>query len=907
MITWVVLSGVLYMLLLFWIANRAEKIKNHKLLKHPMLHMLALAVYCTTWTYYGGIGRVTTNGIDFLSIYLGPTIMLGLCFGVMQKIFKISKQLHITSIADFISVRYGKNATLGVLITVCSVFGIVPYIALQLKAIVTSLEVFNHVELLDQSASATDYSVIAISTTIVLAIFSILYGARKLDTSEKHQGLIAVIAFESLFKLIVFLCVGVFIVFFVFDGFADITEKLSSKQDIKHLFTLSQDGGYTSWFTMICLSCFAIILLPRQFHVNFVENDSLNNIKQSTWSLPLYFIIINFLVLPIALGGMYLFHNTNVSPDNYLIAIPLYFKANGLAIFTWLGGLSAATGMIIVETIALSIMISNSIVIPLFLTTYRVRYDEPRSNINQILTIRRLSILGVLFLALVFYLIIAQSSSLVSIGLISFGAVANFAPGLFAGLFFKHSNSKGIIAGLSVGFVVWMFTSLLPHGVSSQIVSKELVENGLFGISFLKPNALFGLSALDPLSHSLFWTLGLNVLTTIIFSMFTKKTSQESYYAEVYVDNQNFDSSINYQAAWKGNAKLEDLYYVLGNFIGMAKAQSLINKYAEKKNMNLSQGNTVPNELVAFTERLLGGVVGTIAARSIIKRSTDEEEISFKEMYAIIKENQKVKASNIELRKKSIALQKAGEALHKANQELNKADQQKNEFLYTVTHEIKTPLTSIIALSEIVNDNPDLDDEEKGKYLQSVISEANRLSHLINQVLKLEKYEAGKQRLNIKQVDLSKLITSTAETFEGIIKNKSLLLDLHLTNAMMLVSCDAELIKQVLVNLLGNAIKYAQSQITIHTHFTEDEWQVWVSDDGKGISESEKHLIFDKFFQAQNQNLKKPEGSGLGLAISKKILDLHNGKIWADTSYAKGAHIVFSLPIHAEQNQNNEP
>ncbi|MBN8856771.1 MAG: HAMP domain-containing histidine kinase, partial [Sphingobacteriales bacterium] len=293
---------------------------------------------------------------------------------------------------------------------------------------------------------------------------------------------------------------------------------------------------------------------------------------------------------------------------------------------------------------------------------------------------------------------------------------------------------------------------------------------------------------------------------------------------------------------------------------------------------------------------------GATAARSLIKRSTLEEEISYREMYAIIQENQKVREFNRELMKKSAELQKASSALKKANEELNKADQIKNEFLYTVTHELKTPLTSIIALSEIVLDNPDLDETTKEMYLQSTINEANRLANLINQVLRIEKFEAGKQRLNLSQVDLRDLVREVAQTLEGSIQMKALQLELQLTNAMMLLSCDRDLIKQVLVNLMGNALKYAKTKITVHTHFTEDEWQVWVSDDGKGIDAGEKELIFDKFFQAQNQSLRKPEGSGLGLAISKKIIDLHNGRIWADTSYAVGAHIAFSLPAHFDSN-----
>lgn len=908
MITWVVLFGILYLLLLFVIAGRAEKLrKDNKWIRHPWVHTFAMAVFCTTWTYYGGVGRATENGLDFLTIYIGPTIMLAVSFGMVQKIFKISKQLHIASLADFISVRFGKNSTLGVLVTIGSIMGLVPYIALQLKAIVSSLEVFNHIDLLEKSGSTTDLNIIALVTTIVLAAFSILYGARKLDTSEKHPGLMAVIAFESIFKLLVLLAVGIFIVFGVFDGLGDMMQKVSFKQNIEHLFTIKSSSSYITWMTMLALASFAIILLPRQFHINFVENDKVSNLKHSVWSFPTYLILMNIVILPIALCGMYMFNGTAVSPDTYVLAIPLKLESYGLAILTWLGGLSAATGMIIMETIALSIMVSNNIVIPLFLTSYTVRKNEPQSNLKRILLIRRMSIVAILLASLMFYLFIAPKTSLVSIGLISFGAVANFAPALIAGLYFKNANKNGVIAGLCIGFGVWMFTSLVPQLAGTFLIPEHIVTDGLFGWNLLRPTALFGLEILEPLAHSLFWSLGCNVLVLVMVSMFTKRTLQESFFSELYVDNSKYDNDLNIKGAWKGSAQLRDLYQVLGDFIGLKKAESLINKYAEKNEIDLGANEPAHNKLVAFTERLLSGIIGATAARSLIKRATVEEEISYREMYAIIQDNQKVRASNKELTKKSAELQKASAALKRANDELSKADQVKNEFLYTVTHELKTPLTSIIALSEIVMDNEDLDPEQKAMYLESVVKEANRLSHLINQVLRIEKFEAGKQRLSLSQVDLRDLIKETAMSVEGTLQTRSLQLDMQLTNAMMLVSCDSDMVKQVLVNLLGNAMKYAKAKVSIHTHFTADEWQIWVSDDGKGIEESEKELIFDKFFQAQNQSLRKPEGSGLGLAISKKIIDLHGGKIWADTSYAIGAHIAFSLPAHFEDlNHNHE-
>lgn len=896
MLILVTVFGFLYLLLLFFIANQAERYKNKQWLQHPLMHTLCMAVFCTTWTYYGSIGRAATNGIDFLAIYLGPTMMMLLGYGLQRKIFNISKGLHINSLADLISVRFGKNFTLGALVTICSIIALVPYIGLQLKAIVSSLEVFIHAD--EGSAPLSDniFTIIAIITTAVLCVFSLLYGARKLDANENHPGLLAVIAFESLFKLIIFIIIGSVITFGFNDGLGDILERIAVQQPVSQLFTLHESSSYGLWVAMMVLAAFAFILLPRQFHINFIENKKFYNIKFGTWAFPLYLLLINLFILPIAYCGMYLFDQGSWQADMFVLTIPLHFKQYGLAVLSWLGGLSAATGMIIIETIALSIMVSNNIVTPLFYATNNVRKGIQHNHQSQILNIRRLSIVAILTIALVYYLFLGQHNSLVSIGLVSFGALVNFAPTLLFSLYWKQITSLGAIIGILSGFIVWFFTAVIPQAVQNGFIHDAIMHEGLFGIHFLKPHALFGVTMLEPISHSLFWSLLFNVLSIIIVSLSTQRTRFEVYYAELYVDNDRFDKGMSYEVAWKGHAKLADLYKLLGNFIGNVKARKLIQEYADSQQISTNLQQPAHTKLVVYTERVLGGVIGAAAARMLMKRSTDEEEISYKEMYQIIKENQLVKANNKLLKQQSTELQEKTKLLKEANQRLRTADEQKNEFLYTVTHELKTPLTSIIALSEIVHDHPDLEEEKRSLYLSSVIKEANRLSHLISQVLKLEKFEAGQLRLNIKQVDLGDLIKNTTATFKGTLQAKNIELELQLTNAMILVSCDEDMITQVLVNLVGNAVKFAQHKITIRTFEAPDYWEIWVSDDGKGIPASDHAMIFDKFFQAKNQDIKKPEGSGLGLAICKKIIDLHNGSIRVDQSHSSGAHLVFTLP-----------
>jgi Na+/proline symporter/signal transduction histidine kinase len=889
----VILCCAFYLLVLFAVAYTAEWFarRGKSFVSNPYVYALSLAVFCTAWTYYGSVGRAAEKGMDFLTTYLGPLVMAPLFWIVMRKMLRICRSQRITSIADFISSRYGKNFSIAVVVTVFSVFAIIPYISLQLKAISAS-----YLLLTQTTAAGNLFADSSFYITIALALFTILFSTRTVDAGEKHEGMVAAIAFESIIKLIAFIAAGIFVTYQLFNGLGDIFQQGIERQDLQHLFVLEPHTSYLSWLILIFLSMLAIVFLPRQFQVTIVENTNENHLKKAIWLFPLYLLLINVFVLPIAIAGKLTF-GSGVKADDYVLALPIASDNKSLALIIFIGGFAAATSMIIVATIALATMISNNLVMPVLIASARFR-NVINQKINfYVLVIRRISIILVLLTAYLYNVLVAEKFSLVSLGLVSFAAVAQFAPAMLGGMYWKNANRKGALAGMIAGFTIWFYTLVLPTLVSAGYIPESVITKGLFGWNCLKPSSLFGLEGMDYLSHSVFWSLLLNTLLFVVISLYTKATAEEQYQAEIFTDIFKHSTTAESHIVWKGTAYVPDLTSLLENFLGKERTERLMGNYASRHRINL-QTAKADARLVNFTERVLSGVIGSASARIMVSSVTKEEELRIDEVLHILRESQQNIELNKELRKKSTELQKATEQLTAANEQLKNMDVLKDEFLYTVTHELRTPLTSIRALSEIVHDNPDMADEQKQQYLNAVVRETERLSHLITQVLNLERYESGRQQLQYSSINMNELIASCVTSLQPLADEKEIRLQTKLPDSQQLIRCDEDLIRQVLINLISNAIKFTEprtGEVIVGTQDTVDELEVYVKDNGKGISKELHELIFDKFFQAKNQTLKKPQGSGLGLAICKKILDMHGGKIWVESEEGKGSRFIFTL------------
>src|SRR5215510_8129046 len=514
----IVLSSFAYLGLLFAIAYYADQRADagRPVIASPYIYSLSLAVYATAWTFYGSVGRAASDGVGFLPIYIGPTLMIALWWVVLRKILRISKQNRITSLADFIASRYGKSALVAGLVTVIAVIGILPYISLQLKAVSTSFAIlvqYPEIALPGQSGALSMREDTALWVALILAAFTIVFGTRHLDAAEHHPGLVAAIAFESLVKLLAFLAVGLFVTFGIYDGFGDLAARAAAEPRLREMMAPlgGVAGGYASWVWLTVLSMLAILFLPRQFQVAVIENVDERHLKKAVWLFPLYMVAINLFVLPIAFGGRLAFPQGSIDADTFVLALPMAFQQESLALLVFIGGLSAATGMVIVETIALSTMACNDLVMPVLLRLRSLRLNERHDLTGLLLGIRRGAIVLILLLGYLYFRLAGEAYALVSIGLISFAAVAQFAPAALGGIFWKGGTRRGALAGLCAGFAVWCYTLLLPAFARSAWLPIGLLEHGPFGIALLKPLALFGLSGLDQITHAMIWSMLANI------------------------------------------------------------------------------------------------------------------------------------------------------------------------------------------------------------------------------------------------------------------------------------------------------------------------------------------------------------------------------------------------------------
>ena len=509
----IIAVSLAYLGVLFAIAYYGDRgaERGRSLIANPTIYALSLAVYCTTWTFYGSVGRAAGTGIGFLPIYLGPTMIAALWWWVLVKMIRIAKANRITSIADFVASRYGKSQLLGGLVTVIAVIGIVPYISLQLKAVSNSFTIllgYPDIVMPSRAEELPIWRDTALLIALTMAAFTIVFGTRHLDATERHEGMVAAIAFESIVKLIAFSAVGLWVTFGLFDGFADIFDRAAAIPDLARLMQVSNSASsYGSWASLTLLSMLSVMFLPRQFQIAIVENVNEDHVRKAIWLFPLYLLLINIFVLPIALGGLLHFSNGGVDADTFVLTLPMAQKQEWLALLVFIGGLSAATGMVIVETIALSTMVCNDLVMPLLLRSDWFRLHERKDLSGLLLAIRRGAIVAILLLGYIYFRAAGEAYALVGIGLISFAAVAQFAPVIFGGMYWKGGTREGALAGLLVGFGVWAYTLLLPSFAKSGWLPHGFLQDGLFGVALLRPTQLFGLVGMDEITHCLFWSL----------------------------------------------------------------------------------------------------------------------------------------------------------------------------------------------------------------------------------------------------------------------------------------------------------------------------------------------------------------------------------------------------------------
>ena len=891
-----------YVALLFAVAYYGDKRadQGRSIISNPYIYALSLAVYCTAWTYYGSVGRAANTGPDFLTIYLGPTLMATLGWLVLKKIIRISKVHHITSIADFVASRYGKSSTLGGMVTIIAVLGVIPYISLQLKAISASFLIVKQYPSMDMPATMPGlpfFHDTAFYVALLLAVFAILFGTRHLDVTERHEGLVAAIAFESVVKLVAFVTVGLFVTYVVYDGFLDLFWQAQNAPHLQRLFTIpSSQGNYTGWTMHVLLSMMAVVLLPRQFQVTVVENVNETHLNRAIWLFPLYLLAINLFVLPIALGGALHFAGRPVDPDTFVLTLPMAMGQEALVLFVYLGGLSAATGMVIVETIALSTMICNDLAMPILLRFFPEALAGRSDLSNLLLVIRRGSIILVLLMGYAYFHFIGEFYTLVSIGLVSFAAVAQFAPAILGGLFWKGGTRSGALGGLATGFFVWGYTLAFPSLVAAGLVSPTLISDGPFGIALLRPFHLFGLDIgihrLDHVSHAVFWSLFANIGVYVSVSLFSRPSAMEHTQAALFVDVFRYSGHPGESAFWRGTAAVPDLHFLLTRFLGAERTDEAFASYAQKHDMDLIADPSADPGLVNYAEKILAGAIGSASARVMVASVVKEERLGIEEVMDILDETRQVIHYSKEL-------EKATTDLKAANERLQELDRLKDEFISTVTHELRTPLTSVRSLAEIIHDNPQLDEDRQRNFSRIIINESQRLTRLITQVLDFQKIESGQMEWQMATVQLDAIIADAAAAMEQLIEDSGMALSVNLPDSAPEIRGDRDRLIQVVMNLISNAVKFCakgNGRIAITLTRCRDGLRVDVQDNGMGIDPTHQGIIFEKFRQVQASGRGRPSGSGLGLTITRQIIEFHGGRIWVQSEPGTGATFSFILP-----------
>lgn len=622
-------ASCLYVGLLFsialWVERRTARGKN--IANNAIVYSLSLAVYCTAWTYYGSVGKAATSGMLFLPIYLGPTLCVLIWWTVLRKLVRLKTAHRITSIADFISARYNKSPLLAALVTIISIVGILPYVSLQLKSNISTFLMITAPSAEDLAAAgASGYwirSYVGPVNVLLMIAFTIVLGVRRLDPTERHEGMVVALAAECLVKLVAFLLAGVFVTYFIFNGFTDILQKITAS---KYRNLISSWGmgppPYITWTSYLLLSMSAILLLPRQFHVAVVENSDEKHIPTAMWLFPLYMLLINVFVLPIAMGGLIKGYPIEAA-DTFVLLMPLHHGKEWLSLLVFIGGISAGAGMIMVSSVTIATMITNHLLLPIVTWIKWLGFLK-----GHLLQCRWAAVAGFIVTGYWLEEQIMKPYMLVSIGLISFAAVLQFAPVTLGGLFWRRGNAAGAVLGLSAGFFVWCYTQLLPSFVRNGWLSHDLLERGPFGILLLKPEALFGLSSLDSISHTVFWTMLFNVGFYVLGSLYFEQNPEEQGIAEQFVGVLSPEAGRlpvkRGEAYINLSGKIRELQGVLCQYFPREKAAELLDSCLDGIGIRYESQISILQlvELHGQIEKCLAGAIGAAAAHKALRAET---------------------------------------------------------------------------------------------------------------------------------------------------------------------------------------------------------------------------------------------------------------------------------------------
>jgi Na+/proline symporter/nitrogen-specific signal transduction histidine kinase len=895
-----------------WVERRSGRGKSP--VNNPLVYSLSLGVYCTGWTYYGSVGKAVTSGLLFLPIYLGPTIAIVLWWTVLRKMVRIKTTHHITSIADFISARYDKSLGVAALATLLALMGTMPYIGLQFKAVFTT---FGIVTTGTGEPSSWIASHLSSIVAVLMVLFTIVLGVRRLDPTERHPGLIMAVAVECLVKLVAFIAAGVFVTYFMFDGFTDIFHQLLENIGPRTARTwTSTQASSVTWMTYLILAMSAIMFLPRQFHVSVVENFDEKHIRTAMWLFPLYMLLINIFVFPIAMGGI-LSGFPRAEADTFVLQLPLYSGHRWLSLLVFIGGTSAATGMIMISSITVSTMITNHFLLPAIEWVPWLKFLRRR-----LLHCRWVAVAAVILIGYWFERQVGESYMLVNIGIMSFAAAFQFAPAILGGIFWTRGNKAGALMGLGAGFLIWCYTLLLPAFVRSGWMSFSLLENGPWGLSILRPEQLFGIAGVDPLNQAVGWSLLFNIGFYVVGSLLFRQSSSEQSLAGAFVDALTSAPALRESAERESSidlrAKERIIEELLGQYFPEREAISMTEKCLGEAGILGRDRISIVElaELHGAVERLLAGSVGAATARRILADSkifSEQESRDLSELYGEILAGLKVNPEDLKRRidyykEREVLLaqhtmeleQKVTERtrdLQAAQGELIKREKLSvlGQLTAVVSHELRNPLGVINFSAYYLKRNLENAEEKIQKHLDRIQEQVGHCDSIIDELLEFTR-----------ETESSMIRGDLNPWLERILDQMNLPegteIDRRLSSDLPPAVFDGEKLRRVVINLVENALQAVHTRkekekntfydpvLRIATFREAKEVRVEIRDNGEGMDRMTAARAFDPLFTTRSR------GTGLGLAVVKKIVEEHGGTVSLTSGLNRGTTVTFTLP-----------
>ncbi|RJL07014.1 sodium:solute symporter, partial [Paracoccus aestuarii] len=845
-----------YVALMFGVAYAADRAaeRGHvRWLDHPLVYTLSLSVYCSAWTFYGAVGYASRSGLEFATIYLGPTLVFTGAWWGLRRLVRVARMHHVTSVADLISARFGKSNRLAGIVTLIAVIASTPYIALQLQSVRLSFEVFATDAPNGPDAGAMGGTALWVAAG--LALFTILFGTRNLAADERHHGVVTAIALEAVVKLLAFVALGIFVVWWLADGPVDMLDRIARAAEdpqVAQGWILQPDR----WTALILVSAAAILTLPRMFQVMVVEAADEERLHVAGWAFPAYLFAMSLFVLPIAVMGRELLP-AGANPDLYVLTLPAAAGQDWLAMLVFLGGFSAATSMVVVCAIAVATMVSNHWLVPVWLALRRIPSGDETDDLRGfVLNARRVAILAVMAAGWVYHEASGGTAALAAMGLVAFTGMAQVLPAMLGGLMWRGANRKGAYAGIGTGLVLWMGLLFLP-------------SVGLGGDLPVPPGV-------DPWTAAVVLSLSLNTLAFVGVSIFGFPDPVERLQGLSFV---SAVEPIRHSRMMRGDDRAEPLLAMARRVWGADAALRYFRAEAQAQGKSGYLPDLTPRFLTRL-ERRLAGSIGSATAHAMIDRVAGGVALTVSDLLQVADEAQRAKEETQRLSAAQEELTRTARQLREANDKLTALSVQKDAFLGQISHELRTPMTSVRAFSEILKD-PTLTPEERGRFAGIIHAEAGRLTRLLDDLLDLSVLESGRAQLSVSVTNLHDLIGRALTAASATRSERRFLIDRDMPSEHLGLITDADRLLQVLINVISNARKYCDAVhpvLIIRVRKPEGGGAIIdIVDNGSGIDSGRQSLIFEKF--ARLNDPARAGGAGLGLAICREIMLTLGGDI----------------------------